>query len=101
MKKSEITTRLKAIEKAGLVKVFNFNFNKRMPKGAVGLPDYIILGIRSKVIFVEVKLKGDRMRAKQNDFKMFCQQYSIPYFILTETNIDDVINQILVIISER
>lgn len=100
MKKSDITKRLKEIEKSGLIKVFTFNYNRSMPKGIVGLPDYLILGIRGKVIFVEVKLKGDRMRAKQNEFRMFCQQFSIPYFILSEDNINEVILEILNIISK-
>lgn len=92
--KSKVAKRIKALEQTGLIKVFNFSYNKTMPSGLKGFPDFLILG-RNLVVFVELKIGYDKLRKEQLEFKEFCEKSNLNYLIINENEVENLINNIL------
>lgn len=91
----KIYKRLKALEATNRFKVFSFNYNKRMPAGSAGFPDFVVLGYNGYVLFLEAKYGKDKMRDKQNDLYEFCKRAGINYKIIKEDSIEEVVDEIL------
>lgn len=95
--KQRINNMLKELERFG-IKVYNFSFHRQMPKGAVGVPDHMLIG-RKKVYFVEDKLsKSDRLREAQLEFAETvskCESGDVVYFINDDNGIDSIIDTII------
>lgn len=92
--KSIISKRLKALEHTGRIKVFNFSFNKHMPSGTKGFPDFLILS-KDLILFVELKIGRDRLRKEQEEFKQFCEKNGLNYRVIKENEVENLINEIL------
>jgi predicted type IV restriction endonuclease len=93
--KKDINERLKELEKIGWL-VFNFSFNKYIPKGIKGLPDYLLINYK-RIVFLELKLKEtkDKLREHQKIIKNKIEKYGFEYYIINENNINDVINKLI------
>jgi len=77
-----------------------FNSHKKMPKGAIGFVDYVLINpIKKKICFIEMKGKGDGLSEKQSSFKNACERIASEsiefyYFLLTEENYQEIIKEI-------
>ena len=90
--KTDITNRLKGLEKIGY-KVFTFNSNRAMPSGSKGFVDHVLVG-HGLNYMIEVKIGKDKLSAEQKKTqKLFSQCNN--YFIITENNLDQIIDYIL------
>jgi len=87
--------RFEKLKKLGFI-VLSFESRRPLPKGAVGMTDYLIIGNRKRgdIHFVERKYKGDRFRLNQIAVRIRLQEVS-NYYILTEDNENDIIEKIL------
>ncbi len=98
MKKAEVTKILKSIPGW---RSFCFNYERRMPPGAVGFPDYCLVSPSSGcVVFIEAKLGNDKLNAKQEevrqDFREVAKKNNnLKYFLLTENNIHEIVQEII------
>ena len=83
------------LKKLGFV-VLCFESYKALPKSAAGMPDYLIIGKRKRgdIHFVERKYKGDKFRSQQKLIREYLQSVG-NYYILTETNENEIISKIL------
>jgi hypothetical protein len=63
--KDEITKELNRLRNFGYG-VYHFNNNQWNNKGNEGFPDHVIIG-KGKIIFIEVKRKGDSYSEKQRE----------------------------------
>lgn len=85
--KQKITQALKVLNEYGF-RVINFNSNRKMARGTIGMTDYLIIG-RGIVRFIEVKIGKDRLDEVQESLMKFLleqvarSEYAIQYFILT------------------
>lgn len=99
MTKSEITAKLKQLEKYGF-KVITFNHYKRMPAGATGFIDHIVTSTKGlSMYFLEVKIGRDRESEKQKEFRQIIEKFEsrnkvIKHRIVTENNLADVMGEI-------
>lgn len=93
--KQEINRRLKELEKLGYL-VFNFSFNKYLPKSLVGLPDFLIIK-KGKIYFIELKLKRtkDKLSEKQIAIKEKIERFGFDYYVINEENINTIIDKII------
>jgi len=93
--KDKISIIFNLLEKFGY-EVYNFNARKSHSKGFAGFPDHVIVG-KGKLIFVEVKRKGDTLRIEQQKFaKAIKTVLTVNYLVLeTENEARQLVNNIL------
>lgn len=93
--KDLINKKFKELEKFNFL-VFNFSFNKFLPKSLKGFPDYLVIG-KKKIYFLELKLKAtkDKFRKEQKELKNKLIEFGFNYYEINEDNIIDIINTIL------
>lgn len=92
--KKEISQAFKQLEKYGFI-VRNLQFYKAYGKGAIDLPDIVIIGKRCKgdIHFVEIKIGKDKLSRGQRIMKEYLEKTS-NYYIANESNYNDIIEQI-------
>ena len=96
MNKSDITQRLNKLHN---FKVYTFNSKHKMPSGAVGFPDHVLLNQNGTIIFIEVKLGKDELSEKQIELQNICIDIMLKnnkffYILLTDVNCDEIIGNL-------
>ena len=99
MTKTDITQKLKKLEKIGFT-VMTANSNHPMPTGLKGLTDHIILHPIKGIMFIEVKIRKDKLNERQEKIKNIIENLSklyegTRYYLVTDKNIDDIILKII------
>lgn len=99
MIKSEITRKLKTLEKCGW-RVMTTNDRRATPSGMTGMTDHILFKpSKGIIIFAEIKIGKDRLSNVQELFRLMISgerfyKNSVYYMIITDKTIDDMIVQI-------
>ena len=81
--------------------VKTFNYNKRMPSGAVGFVDHILShSKKGYIIFIEVKIGKDELSKKQIDFRETCLDiekvnHHFQYYLLDDKNYVNILQRII------
>lgn len=98
--KKSITDELNQLKKIGYV-VKTFNSNHKMPQGAIGFVDHVLLlPKKGYIIFIEVKTKYDKIKKKkQIEYMAACKELEkhnpkFKYYVLTDDNWSDIIESL-------